>query len=272
MTDGPTSTLRIIGIGMGPQHVTPEAAAALAGCDYVLAVQKADDDGLLALRRAVAETAGVPLVVVTDPARDRSESVDYPRAVADWHGARVAAYASALAERPGTVGLLVWGDASLYDSSIRIAEALRERGIVAAYDVVPGVSAPQLLAARHRLVLNDVGRAVHITTGRRLREAVDAGLDNIVVMLNRRLDLVGLEDWAIWWGGNLGRPEEELVAGRVGEALPRIEAARERTRAASGWVMDIYLLRRTSGGFPELPGRHFAREVQESPVNRGLLP
>ena len=241
--------LRILGIGMGPQHVTPEAAEALRGCAYVLAVRKGGDhgdDGLLELRRLVAEEHGVPLVVLTDPERDRDDPADYPRAVRDWHEARVAAYAEVLAERGGPAAFLVWGDPSLYDSSIRIAEALVEHGAVTSYDVLPGISAPQLLAARHRLVLNDVGGAVHVTTARRLREAVDAGLDSIVVMLNRRLDpelIAELGDWSIWWGANLGRPEESLVSGRVGEVLPAIEAARERVAAEAGWVMDIYLLR-----------------------------
>ena len=34
-------TIRIVGIGMGPQHVTPEAAAALAASDYVIATRHA---------------------------------------------------------------------------------------------------------------------------------------------------------------------------------------------------------------------------------------
>lgn len=229
---------------MGPQHLTPEAADALRSCDYVLAAHKSADDGLLAIRRAVAAAYDVPVVAVPDPDRDRADPTDYPRAVADWHEARVRAYASVLADRPGTVAMLVWGDASLYDSSIRIADALLARGSLSAYDVLPGISAPQLLAARHRLVLNDVGGAVHVTTGRRLRDAVDAGLDNLVVMLNRRLALDGLEDWSIWWGGNIGSAGEQLVAGRVGEVLPAIQAARERAREVDGWVMDIYLLRR----------------------------
>ena len=72
------------------------------------------------------------------------------------------------------------------------------------YDVLPGISAPQLLAARHRIVLHEVGRPVHITTGRLLREAIDAGQDNIAVLLNARLDLADLENWQIWWGANLG--------------------------------------------------------------------
>ena len=65
-------------------------------------------------------------------------------------------------------------------------------------------------------------------------------------MLNRDLDLVGLEDWQRWWGANLGAPGERLISGRVGEVRAEIETAREQARAVDGWMMDLYLLRRTS--------------------------
>ena len=56
--------------------------------------------------------------------------------------------------------------------------------------------------------------------------------------------LTGLDDWQIWWGANLSTPEEELVAGRVADVLPAIEAARAAVKESAGWVMDVYLLRR----------------------------
>lgn len=240
--------IRILGVGMGPQHVTPEVADALRSADYVLAAEKSEDDALLAARRAVAHQFGVEVVVVPDPERDRDGSTDvsrYEQAVSAWHDARVAAYERVLVERGGTAAFLVWGDPSLYDSTIRIVQAIAERGTVqVGYDVLPGISAPQLLAARHRLVLNDVGRPAHVTTGRRLREAIDAGQDNLVVMLNRTLDLAGLEEWSIWWGANLGTDSEELVSGRVGDVMPDLLASRDRAKAAAGWVMDVYLLRK----------------------------
>ncbi|CAI9419395.1 precorrin-6A synthase (deacetylating) [Nocardioides sp. T2.26MG-1] len=232
--------IRIIGVGMGPQHVTPEAAEALRGCDYVIAAAKNTDDGLLAARRAIAGAHGVEVVAVPDPPRDRE--ADYERAVADWHEARVSAYESVLRERGGTAAFLVWGDPSLYDSTIRIVERLAAR-LPIDYDVLPGISAPQLLAARHRIVLHPVGGPVHVTTGRRLREDIAAGQTNLCVMLNAHLDLAGLEDWSLWWGANLGTPTEALAAGRVGDVLDEIERARDGAKAAAGWVMDLYLLR-----------------------------
>jgi precorrin-6A synthase len=249
--------VRILGVGMGPQHVTPEVADALRSVDYVLAADKGievgDDDGLLALRRAIvdAHTDGtVDVVQVHDPQRDRAADLNaagYLGAVADWHDARAAAYADVLSERGGCAAFLVLGDPSLYDSTIRVVEKVQKLGVPVEFDVLPGISAPQLLAARHRIVLHEVGRSVHLTAGRNLQKAVAAGQDNIVAMLNPppdRLDLTGLDDWAVWWAANLGAAGERLVAGRLGDVAEQIADAREQARTDTGWVMDIYLLRR----------------------------
>jgi precorrin-6A synthase len=80
-----------------------------------------------------------------------------------------------------------------------------------------------------------------------LQDAVAAGQDNIVTMLNpppERLDLTGLDDWSVWWAANLGAAGERLISGRLGDVTGQIADARERARADTGWVMDIYLLRR----------------------------
>ena len=234
--------IRVVGIGMGLQHVTPEAAAALRASAYVVAAAKRADDPLLAVRRAVCEAHGLELVAVPDPERDRDDPADYPGAVRDWHAARTAAWADAITERDGDPAFLVWGDPALYDSTIRVVDAVAER-LGASVEVVAGVSAPQLLAARHRVVLHEVGQPVHITTERRLRADVEAGQRNLVVMLTSGVDLAGLDDWSVWWGANLGAAGEALVAGRVGDVAASIETARERSRAEAGWVMDLYLLR-----------------------------
>lgn len=237
--------IRVVGIGCHPGQLTGEARAAIASCDYVIAADKGADDPLLALRRAICADLGVELVAVADPPRDRSSDLDgagYDGAVLDWHDARAAAYSSVIASRPGTVGFLVWGDPAFYDSTIRVVDRL---GLP--YDVIPGISALSLLAARHRVVLHEVGRPVLVTTGRRLADEVAAGHDNLVVMLDGRLQATLLAGaWDIWWGANLGSPHEELVAGRLTEVVGEIEAARARAKAADGWVMDTYLLRRSA--------------------------
>jgi precorrin-6A synthase len=237
--------VRVIGIGCHPGQLTVEARAAIADCDYVIAADKGSRDGgddpLLALRRAICDDLGVELVAVPDPPRDREDPVDYDGAVLEWHDARAAAYRAVIDQRPGTVGFLVWGDPAFYDSTIRVVDRLGQP-----YDVVPGISALSLLAARHRVVLHEVGRPVLVTTGRRLADEVAAGHDNLVVMLDGGLKAAALEgDWDIWWGANLGSPSEELVAGRLADVVDEIAAARARAKTADGWVMDTYLLRRS---------------------------
>jgi precorrin-6A synthase len=248
-------TVRVVGIGSGhPGHLTGEAVAALSSVDYVLAAEKGPDDPLLAVRRALCHRYEVPLVAVPDPPRERNDPADYPGAVRAWHEARVAAYEAVLLERPGDVAFLVWGDPAFYDSTLRIVHRLQERGAVPlALEVVPGISSPQLLAARHRIVLHHVGEPVVVTTGRRLRRAVAAGHDNIVVMLDGRLACLDLpaeewSDWQIWWGANLGTGDERLVSGLLADVAGRLRSERLEAGRVSGWVMDTYLLRRLDGG------------------------
>jgi precorrin-6A synthase len=252
-----TRRIRIIGVGPGdPDLVTLEAVAAMRSVDFFVVtdksgtVKKGMPDPLVHAReRLLDRHLERPAVVVKvdDAPRERREEFtgtddDYRAAVAAWHAARVEKYVDALAAHDGDAGFLVWGDPAFYDSTIRVVDAIAER-LDVEVDVVPGISSVQLLAARHRLVLHGVGAPLHLTTARGVLDAVAAGQTNLVVMLNRVIDLPGLDDWSIWWGGNLGTPHEELVAGRVGDVVPEIEAARERLRAAAGWVMDIYLLR-----------------------------
>ena len=185
-----------------------------------------------------------------DPERDRATNLGiagYKRAVGDWHRARAAAYADVLRRRGGSAAFLVLGDPSFYDSTIRVVEKIQQLGVPVEFDVLPGISALQVLAARHRIVLHEVGRSVHITTARMLQDAVAAGQDNIVTMLNPppdRLDLTGLDDWSVWWAANLGAAGEQLISGRLGTWSIRSPTPASAHATETGWVMDIYLLRR----------------------------
>ena len=241
--------LLLIGIGSGdPEHLTLGAIRRMREADLILIPRKgAEKEDLAELRRALrAEHAPETPVAEFDlPKRDAARP-DYREGVADWHAAIARAWAEAIAAHPGAekVALLVWGDPSLYDSTLRIAR------IAGGFDVtvVPGLTAPQLLTAAHGIPLNAVGAPVLVTTGRRLRdEGWPAGApDTVVVMLDgdcafRALDPEGIE---IWWGAFLGMPEQILRAGPLAEAGPGIVAARAEARARHGWIMDTYLLRR----------------------------
>jgi precorrin-6A synthase len=115
------------------------------------------------------------------------------------------------------------------------------------YEVIPGISSIQSLAARHRVSLTRVGRPVHITTGRRLAEdGFPEGCDDVIVMLDASCSFAGRvpADTEIYWGAYLGTKDEILVSGTVADVAGQIQAARGEARERKGWIMDTYLLRR----------------------------
>ncbi len=268
----PAPLVHVVGFGMGPDHLTRAAARVLDSLALVVAFDKGtpgSPDPLLEVRRELCTEFQITLVALPDPARDRDAPADYPRAVRDWHAARAdllaGALTEALAEHPGRVGLLVWGDPSLYDSTLRLLDAVGER-VPLGVRVEPGIAAPQVLAAAHGVVLHPVGRPVHVTTARRLGEAVEAGQRDLCVMLAGDPDRTGpwatttglpgdppgelataLADWQVHWGANLGTPSQRLVSGRVGEVGTQVRDARAAAAAEAGWVMDAYLLHAPAG-------------------------
>jgi precorrin-6A synthase len=147
----------------------------------------------------------------------------------------------------GRVGFLVWGDPSLYDSTLRIAERL-QKVVTLTVDVVPGITSLQVLTAGHAIPLNTIGNPVTITTGRQLRDhGWPQGVDTIAVMLDGTCAFEVLRqhsDVHIWWTAYAGMPNERRIAGPLDQVCDRIIATRAEARAAHGWIMDIYLLRR----------------------------
>ena len=143
--------------------------------------------------------------------------------------------------------ILVWGDPSLYDGSLRVVRQIVERGSLSLeYEVIPGISSVQVLAARHRTTLSRIGRPVQITTGRLLAAGFPTDSDDVVVMLDGRTTFrdVPAEGVEIFWGAYLGTDDEILIAGPLSDVGERIVAAHEQARAGKGWIMDTYLLRR----------------------------
>ena len=249
----------VIGIGSGnPDHLTREAVAALNQVDVFLVADKgAAKHDLVELRkeicRAVITHDDYRFVEVPDPERgaDRERnSAEYQTGVAAWHEARARRYAEIIAtevDDGGTIGLLVWGDPAIYDSTIRIVDLIKNHAVDLDLAVIPGISSIQLLAARHKIILNRVGKPIHITTGRRLLDEYSPALGDVVVMLDgdlacsELLDQFG--DLTIYWAAQLGLPDESLIAGQLSEVIKEIRAKRATIRELRGWVMDTYLLR-----------------------------
>lgn len=252
--------LSLIGIGTGnPDHVTVAAQKAMNAADLILIPLKGDDKADLAgLRQQICRTC------VTNPAtriqgfdlpqRD-PDTLDYLTRVNDWHDSIAAVWQRAIEQHLSagggpSVSLLVWGDPSLYDSTLRIADRL-SRTLPHRLQVVPGVTAIQVLCAAHAIPLNELGAPVMITTGRRLRDhGWPPGADTLVVMLDsggafQSIDANGV---SIWWGAFLGMQEQILISGKLSSVADQIMETRASARESHGWIMDIYLMRREKTG------------------------
>jgi precorrin-6A synthase len=245
----------VIGIGAGnPDYVTVQAINALNEVDVFFIMDKGQEkDDLVRLRKEICERhikdKSYRMVEVTDPPRDRA-APSYEPAVRAWHDQRASIYERLISEELGEDecgAFLVWGDPSLYDSTLRIIDQIVARGAVAfEYEVIPGISAIQALAARHRITLNRIGRSVHITTGRKILEGLQNNLDDVIVMLDGDCSFKAIGDsgFDIYWGAYIGTEDEILVAGHLRERMDDIERVRAMAKTRKGWVMDTYLLRR----------------------------
>jgi precorrin-6A synthase len=248
--------LLVIGIGAGdPEQVTVQAIKALNQADVFFVIDKgAVKQDLVLLRQEICEryvkSRSYRMVHVPDPERDRSAPA-YRPAVEQWRRERAGIYEALLADELGDDergAFLVWGDPALYDSTIAVIEQVIAMGTMELeYEVIPGISSVQSLAARHRVSLTQVGRPVHITTGRRLSETgFPEHCDDVVVMLDAACSFAGVAeaDTEIYWGAYLGTKDEILLSGKLGDVAEQIQAVRREARARKGWIMDTYLLRR----------------------------
>lgn len=243
------TTLSLIGIGTGnPDHLTAQAVKALNRADLILLPRKGDDKSDLAdlRRQIVAAVVTAPVTVAEYDVPKRADQTDYLGAVNDWHDAIAAVWQAAIdAHLPkgGRVALMVWGDPSLYDSTLRIAARLP--GLTT--EVIPGITSLQVLTAAHAIPLNALAAPVVITTGRRLRdEGWPPAANSVGVMLDSggAFQAVDPHGVTIWWGAYVGMPQQALIHGPLAEVAAQIVETRARLRAEHGWIMDIYLMRR----------------------------
>ncbi|WP_137807865.1 precorrin-6A synthase (deacetylating) [Pseudomonas sp. G(2018)] len=247
--------LLVIGIGAGnPDYITMQAVKALNRVDVFFLMDKGQSkDKLIDLRREICERyiteRDYRFVEAQSPERERGD-VDYTASVDDLNLAKQRTFERLINEEISDGqcgGFLVWGDPALYDSTLRILQAILASGAcVFEFEVIPGITSVQALAAQHKVPLNQIGRSVEITTGRRLAAGQVSDADSLVVMLDAQdaYHQVADQDTEIFWGAYLGTPDEILISGKLKDVADEIERVRKAARLANGWIMDTYLLRK----------------------------
>ena len=250
-------TVFVIGIGAGsPDYMTVQAINALTQVSVFFVPDKgAEKSDLARLRREIierfAKDADYRIVGFDNPVRD-SANASYHQGVSDWHDAVENVYGRLLTDQlqEGECGaFLAWGDPSLYDSILRILERLRASGAFDLdYEVIPGISSVQALAAAHKIPINRIGESIVITTGRKLQDGFPDNADSVIVMLDGQAAYKTVDgDMEIFWGAYLGTDDEILVSGKLRDVADEIERVRGEARAKKGWIMDTYLLRKPEG-------------------------
>jgi precorrin-6A synthase len=247
--------LLVIGIGAGnPDYITIQAVKALNTVDVFFLMDKGrSKDTLIDLRRDICERyitdRHYRFVEARSPERDRDDA-DYRASVDDLNQARQRIFERLINEEmtdEECAAFLVWGDPALYDSTLRILQAILASGACTfEYEVIPGITSVQALAAQHKVALNQIGRSVEIITGRRLAAGQVSEADSLVVMLDAQdaYRQVADQETEIYWGAYLGTPDEILISGRLKDVADEIERVRKAARLANGWIMDTYLLRK----------------------------
>ena len=245
--------LYLIGIGAGnPEYITVQAIKALNRVDVFFFMDKGEaKQDLVNLRKEICdryiEHRSYRVVEAEDPVRDPTIS-DYTTRVELWHQQRALIYEEMIArelEEDQCGAFLVWGDPSLYDSTLRIIEHITARGRLSfEFEVIPGITSIQALAARHKITLNGIGESIAVTTGRHLAAGLSGTAERTIVMLDGQCSFNTLldKDLDIYWGAYLGMEQEVLLSGKISEVASRIVEVRDQQRQTNGWIMDTYLL------------------------------
>lgn len=237
---------KVFVIGLGPGgfgQLTLDAVEAMNSVDVFLVADGAEDQPDLVWRRSELIRRNVKhnhqVFTVLDPGRRHDGGLDETMLATYWQILNGQGEGA-------TIGFLAWGDPGIFDSALRVVDALRGK-LTLDVTVIPGVSAPQVLAAAHQITLNGADGGVYLTTGRRLLRVYQPELGDVVVLDDAGFACRGLAEKfpaiELFWGAYLGTPEQVLANGALGEVLPDLLKLREQLREHHGWLQETYLLR-----------------------------
>lgn len=236
-------------IGMGPgdiKYLTLEAAETIRKLNLFLIPAKAGKKESLALKRKeiiaqIKSTKNFRILEVSFP--ERKKTGIYEEEVKKWRFQKGQILKEVLQkETEKEVGFLVWGDPSLYDGHIEIFKEV-QKDLNFELEIIPGISAFQILSAKHQISLTEIAGTLTFTTPRGLKKL--KSLDHhVVVFLDNYESYKNLNfsQLQIYWGAYLGTSEEVILSGNLKEVLPKLINLRRKLRKEKGFIMETYLL------------------------------
>lgn len=236
-------------IGMGPgdiKYLTLEAIEVIRKLKLFLIPAKTGKKEVLSLKRKeiIAQIKNKEdFYFLEIPFPERKKTGAYEEEVRRWRESKAQVLKEVLQrETEKEAGFLVWGDPSLYDGHIEIFKKLQKE-LNFSLEVIPGISAFQILSAKHQISLTEIAGTLTFTTPRGLKrlKSID---HHVVVFLDnyesyKNFAFSGLK---IYWGANLGSSEEVLLAGNLREVLSKLITLRRNLRKEKGFIMETYLL------------------------------
>jgi precorrin-6A synthase len=249
----------LIGIGPGdPDYLTLQAINTMKKVDVFFLLEKGEKKGYDSslIRKEILERyldKGTYRVVSAKIPERKKGVKSYKEGVKTWRQQKAGVMTELIRDKmkDGESGaLLIWGDPSLYDGHLEILQHILKGGAVNfEYEVIPGITSIQILAAKHKTPLNRIGESIVITTGRRLKEYSPSEISNTVVLLDSFSTFRHFKDTDIdiYWGGYLGTKDEILLSGKLKDIIEDLKKTRSEAKKEKGWLMDTYILRRPEG-------------------------
>ena len=236
-------------IGMGPgnlKYLTLEAVDLIKRLPLFLIPLKSSKKTYLTEKRKeilykIRKDQNFKILEIPFPERKRG--FQYKKAVASWRRKKAEILIKVLQkESTEEAGFIVWGDPSIYDGHIEIFKDVQKQ-IPIEFEIIPGISAFQILSAKHKIPLTRIAGSLLFTTPRGLKRLSEIKENTVVFLDNyESYRKFNQEDLKIYWGAYLGTEKEVLLSGRLSEVKEKLIELRRKLRKENGWIMEIYFL------------------------------